>query len=220
MATKNSINNKAGDMTIDPGSSGDSYTQFSINGTGEFRVGVDDDAGDSFKISQGSALGSNDFMVITAAGEITHPLTPAFSGEVYQVDMQNVTGDGTAATCEYEERFDQSSDFTTTTFTAPVAGRYWLGGFTWKNDLTSSHTSEELYIVTSNRTYKIFQNPYAQVQGGSDQGAFGFVGVLADVDASDTVTMVNKVSGGSKVVDIGYNDGATVRGALTGYLAC
>lgn len=47
MATKNSIGNKSQDLTLDPGASGDSFVQFDINGTGKFRVGVDDNAADS-----------------------------------------------------------------------------------------------------------------------------------------------------------------------------
>jgi len=220
MSKINSINNKSSELTIDPGVSGDSALQFSINGTAEFKIGVDDTDSDKFKISVGGALGTDDVFVVTENGEITKPKQPAFNGEAFQTPGANATGDGTAFTVEYEEQFDQGGNFTSTTFTAPVSGKYWLGGFTWKNDLTSSHTSEELYIVTSNRTYRIFQNPWAQVQGGSDQGAFGFVSVLADMDASDTATMVDKVSGGTKVVDIGYNDGTTVRGGLTGFLVC
>ena len=42
MATKNSLNNKSQELTIDPGASGDSFLQFNINTTGEFRIGVDD----------------------------------------------------------------------------------------------------------------------------------------------------------------------------------
>ena len=42
MAKINAINNQSAELTIDPGASGDSFIQFDINTTGEFRVGVDD----------------------------------------------------------------------------------------------------------------------------------------------------------------------------------
>ena len=67
-----------GAVIVDPGASGDSFIQFNINTTAEFRIGVDDDDGDSFKISQGSALGTNDTFVVTSSGEITIPLQPSF----------------------------------------------------------------------------------------------------------------------------------------------
>ena len=78
MATKNSIDNAVQDLTIDPGATGDSFIQFDINATGEFRIGVDDASGDAFVIAQGSALGTNDTFVMTAAGERTMPLQSAF----------------------------------------------------------------------------------------------------------------------------------------------
>ena len=106
MAKINAINNKSGELTIDPGASGDSFVQFDINGTSEFRIGVDD-TDDSFRISQGSALGTNDTFVMTAAGEITMPLQSAFSAYNSSDDL-NATGDGTSFTCEFDtEIFDQ-----------------------------------------------------------------------------------------------------------------
>lgn len=46
--------------------SGDPYLQFDINGTDKFRVGVDDTDSDKFKVSAGSALGTNDALVIAS----------------------------------------------------------------------------------------------------------------------------------------------------------
>jgi len=77
MAKVNSIDNQSESLTIDPGASGDSFVQFDINATGEFRIGVDD-TDDSFRVSQGSALGTNDTFIMTDAGEKTTPLQPAF----------------------------------------------------------------------------------------------------------------------------------------------
>jgi len=221
MSKVNAINNKSAELTIDPGASGDSFVQFDINGTGEFRIGVDDDASDSFKISQGSALGSNDTFVITASGEITKPLQPTFFGEVGAAFLTNVTGDGTAFNVTYgQERFDLGGDFSSPTFIAPVTGKYLLNAFVLRNDLTSSHVDEEMYITTSNRVYKLFCNPYAQIFGGSDQWNGTKISILCDMDASDTATLYIDISGGTKVVDIGYYDGSTCRGTLNGSLIC
>jgi len=204
MAKINSINNQSGSLTVDPGASGDSFVQFDINATGEFRIGVDDDAADAFKISQGSALGTNDTFVMTAAGENTKPLQPAFSARLAST-LNNVTGDATVYTVVYDtEVFDQNADFNgTTTFTAPVTGRYELMFSAKVEGLTSSHTSGEWIIVTSNRSYSMVINPYAaRATFGGAAEYTNVVYVLADMDASDTATTTITVSGGTKVVDL------------------
>ena len=141
MATKNSINNKTQDLTIAPGTSGDSFVQFDINATGEFRIGVDD-TDDSFRISQGSALGTNDTFIVTDAGEITEPLQPAFLATVTS-QISNVTGDGTLYVLVWDaEVFDQGSNFDgTSTFTAPIAGRYLFEVCVGVGGITSSLVS-------------------------------------------------------------------------------
>jgi len=218
MATKNSINNKTQDLTIDPGASGDSYTQFSINGTGEFRIGVDDDAGDSFKISQGSALGSNDCLVITAAGEVTKPLTSAFLAVVTS-QKSNVTGDNTSYTIVYDsEIFDQNSDFDgTSTFTAPVDGKYHLQtGITLGG--IASQTVGLFYIRTSNRDYLFVQNNPEAVDDGSSQ--FGCsTSILCDMDAADTATTTVTIGNASKVVDVITNGATDPYTWFSGFLA-
>ena len=184
----NAINNKTGDLTVDPGASGDSYVQFDINTTGEFRIGVDDDASDAFKISQGSALGANDCLVITANGEQTLPLQPAFAAYLSVTD-NNATGNGTAFTIGsgnvLTEQFDVGSDFVTTgTFTAPVTGKYFFTVTIKHGNLTGDGTATNilLEIVTSNRSWAREDNP-----GGLGNRGMTF-GVLADMDDSDTTT--------------------------------
>jgi hypothetical protein len=201
MAKINAINNKTGSLTIDPGASGDSYTQYSINGTGEFRVGVDDDASDAYKISQGSALGTNDTFVMTASGERTMPLQPAFLA-VVESTISNVTGDNTVYTVVWDaEPFDQNSDFDgTSTFTAPVTGKYRFECSILMDDLTASHDRSELKIVTSNRTYSS-QNSPGTCRDANDQYS-EYTTVLADMDASDTAYVTITVFDGTKVVDI------------------
>lgn len=183
--TQNSINNNASSFTIDPGASGDSFVQFDINATGEFRIGVDDDADDSFKISQGSALGTNDTFVMSAAGELTMPLQPAFNA--YQdASITNATGNGTQyqfGSTALTERFDQNGDFNVNgTFTAPVSGKYNFGSHA-STSATSSTTNEQR-VTTSNRTYKtsFFRTASA--------ASFGNVqNVTTELDASDTCVM-------------------------------
>lgn len=221
MATKNSINNASGDLTIDPGSAGDSFVQFDINATGEFRIGVDDTDGDNFKISQGSTLGTNDFFDMNPGGERLMTSQPAFSARNTTLDS-NVTGNGTVYTMTFDtEFFDQNADYDgISTFTAPVDGRYDLAFAILVRDIdTGVFTSMRLQIVTSNRTYqpKIF-DPETFVRVGGDN-FMQTAAVFADMDSGDTATCTVTVTGGGLTVDVGSGTG-DVQTNFKGFLAC
>jgi len=205
MAQQNSINNKTSQLTVDPGASGDSFVQFDINSTGEFRIGVDD-TDDSFRISQGTALGTNDTLVVTADGEVTKPLTSAFSA--YSALQSNVTGDGTIYTVTFSggEYFDQNSDFDgTDTFTAPIDGKYLFNMTVQCDGLTSSHTQLFFNLVTTGVTYPgQIINP-AAIKDTSNSYTTYF-SVITDMDASDTATVTLDIRNGTKVVDIPADD--------------
>lgn len=215
MARKNAIDNKSSELTIDPGASGDSFVQFDINATGEFRVGVDDTAADAFKISQGSALGTNDTFVMTAAGERTMPIQPSFNG-IQQSVANNVTGNGAVytlgTTAAFVERFDQGGHFTTAgTFTAPVTGNYHLNAFVELQIPVggSGGKLSSLKIVTSNKTYFVMtlptHNTVTDFHGSSDFLPL-WGSVFCDMDASDTVTITVTDTGGSGNNDDIYGD--------------
>jgi len=200
MATQNTINKKSGSLTIDPGVSGDSYLQLDINGTGEFRIGVDDDASDAFKISQGSALGGTDTFIMSAAGQRTMPLQPCFRVEI-DSDITNVTGDGTAYTVIWDnEAFDIGSNMTTTTFTAPVDGKYLLYANLYMSDVAAGNTTGMIQLVAGGTTYtggtigigKIFSTDFCS----------RYITEIIDLTASDTVTVVATVSGATKIIDL------------------
>ena len=224
MADNNAINNKSTILNVDPFSSSDSWIQFDINTTGEFRIGVDDNAAfpsiDAFKISQGSAFGTNDTFIITAAGEITKPLNPAFLA-VLDSTLSNVTGDGTSYTVVWDtEVFDQNGDFDgTSTFTSPITGRYALNATVMQDGLTSSNDLAYLYFITSNRNYFNNQiNPVAIVDPGGQVSLNS--SVLADMDAADTATVVTRAANTAKVVDLLSNGSADPFNWFSGYLQC
>jgi len=220
VATNNSINSvlELTNFTVDPGASGDSYVQFAINTTDEFRIGVDDDAGDAFKISQGGALGSNDTFIMTAAGERTMPLQPAFLA-IRTSDATNVTGDGTTYTVVYNsEVFDQGGDFDgTSTFTAPITGRYRLEGSALLGDLTSSHNGGFVRINTSNRVYLWQSDPGASRDATTNEYPFTAF-CLADMDSADTATFGLQVVGSTLTVDVTSNGSTDPRTWFSGNL--
>lgn len=222
MATNNALNNTSFPVTIDPGASGDSYMQFSINGTGEFRAGVDDSASDSFKISQGSALGTTDTFIMTANGEATKPLQPAFLA-ITNGKEDGVTGDGTLYTVVWAtEIFDQSGDLSGGTFTAPVTGIYRLNTNIFYDDLTAAHTSSNVRITTSNRTYygnTLNLGVWRVLNTTADQGNVKMES-LADMDAADTAVVQVQVSNGTKVVDVWTVSTGGPRAWFGGSLVC
>ena len=219
MAQNNAVNNTAIELTIDPGASGDSAIQFDINTTNKFKIGVDDTASDAFVISQGSALGTNNTVSISAAGEIREALNPAFLADLAVGNTRsNVTGDGTLYTIVYSGAlFDQNNDFNgSTTFTAPVTGRYRLYGRCYFGGVATSHTLAFTEIVTSNRTYRSKKYDLGNVLQSNQTNYEGLI-VLSDMDASDTAVVKVLMSGGAKVVDI---IAVTARATFQGALVC
>ena len=200
MATKqNAIDRKSQDLTIDPGASGDSWLQFDINTGNEFIIGVDDDAADAFKIAQGAALGGTDTFVMTAAGERTMPLQPAFLAYLGTGD-DNQTGNGViydlGSGNALTEVFDQNSDFNVNgTFTASITGRYLLSATILVDGLTNAMTNEYIQILPSNRRYIYQQNPWNDNAVGT--GASISVTSVTDMDAADTAIVQLRITNGA-----------------------
>ncbi len=192
-------------LNLDPGATGDPHVQFDINGTGEFRIGVDDTAADAFKISQGSALGTNDTFIMTSVGERTMPLQPAFLAFLETTDS-NQTGNGATYTLgsgnALTEVFDQGGDFNTNgTFTSPVTGRYNLA-FNIRFDGMIAADLSQLSVETSNRSFRC-----TTLGGITPSASGGFMildgAVFADMDAADTATFTLFMSGeASNIIDI------------------
>jgi len=216
MAKINSIDNKSSELSIDPGASGDSFIQFAINTTGEFRIGVDDDASDSFKISQGSALGTNDTFIMSDTGERTMPLQPCFLAHINS-DISNVTGDGTVYTAVWDsEEFDQGGDFDgTSTFTAPVTGKYHFVAQINPTGMTSSNNQGYIEIAATGDTYRgnileisnaMYSNTYILM-----------INALIPMTAADTAVLKVMVDGSTKTVGIQGNTGA---GSQNTFFSC
>ena len=198
----------------------DSTGAIQINSTGgALSMGNDNDA-QAINIGTGSAartitignttgasavninIGTGDFTMTSASGtlisqldtgEMTKPLQPAFLATIGSV--LNVTGAGTTfkigTGTAYTEIYDQGSDFNTNgTFTAPVSGRYELTGNIGILGMSSAMTSSFASIITSNRTYAYWQNPFvlATISGSNAGVMYELVTAIADMDAADTAS--------------------------------
>jgi hypothetical protein len=200
--------------------SGNPLVQFEISGANTFSVGLDNSDSDFFKISQGAALGTNDTQIITSAGEVTFPLTPAFLA-TQTIAQSNVTGAGTLFTAIFDtEIFDQNSDFdpVTSVFTAPITGRYVLG-FRLMFTNVSTTTAINWVLNTSNRNYNMKQSRGANeftTAGGEFLSAGG--STLVDMDAGDTASVVPKAEGlAGDTIDTSGNPAQCF---FSGYLQC
>lgn len=119
-------------------------------------------------------------------------------------DKTNVTGNATVYTIVFDsEIFDQNSNFNgTSTFTAPVTGRYQFNCSVNLSGVTASGTFANFTLVTSNRSYRL--DKMGSIGGNIDGGQIIFNGsVIADMDASDTATVTIQTGGeGADVVDV------------------
>ena len=199
------------------GTGDDAWFRTSVDGVLDWSFGVDNDDSDKWKISKNVTLGTNDYFSMTTAGECTMPLQPAFLAYLGTIDT-NATGNGTTYTLgssgtALTEVYDQNSDFNTNgTFTAPVTGRYYLQ-FAVRTNASTSATSIDLQIVTSNRTYRLNENTSSLGSHARN------LSVIADMDASHTATFTISLNGiGADTA--GIVGSATLDTYVSGYLVC
>ena len=135
-------------------------------------------------------------------GVVLTPGQPAFLA--YNAStITNITGNNTQYTGIFgTEVFDQNGDYNgSTTFTAPVTGRYRLSASAGMQGVTSSGTRGRMRLVTSNRTYEYYWNP-ANAETATDAISCCMIDALADMDSSDTATITVLINGeGSNVCD-------------------
>lgn len=199
------------------GTAGDATHQAIVSGVTSWTWGVDNSDSDAFVIAQGTALGTNNIMRSSTAGEINYPLQPAFL--VYlNTTVTDVTGDTTAYTVIYDtEVFDQNGDFdlATGTFTAPITGKYRFDGYGNLIGGTSIGANGiQIRLATSNNTFRATpQLPTNTTAGASP------ISALCDMDAADTaVLQLFATDSGGKVDDAVGLGGGLIRNWLSGKL--
>jgi|TARA_R100001086_G_C11654136_1_gene208251 hypothetical protein len=145
-------------------------------------------------------------------GHVIFPLQSAFSAVRSATQSNLDINAGAQIVIDMAtEIFDQNADYntSTSTFTAPVTGRYQLNFYTYMADVDDDFAYLQLDLVTSNRQYNtIIENV------GSEDGYDNIsISVLADMDASDTAVVKIQGSGGADQLDL-------TQSGFSGYLAC
>ena len=150
-------------------------------------------------------------MTISANDEITMPSQPAFLVKPASLQLNLTVGSGNTVAFG-SEVYDQNGDFASNTFTAPVTGKYQLQTHIFLTNIDSASTEIEIKINTSNRSYQYKTEPDHAFN--SDGNHSFMLSCLADMDASDTATVVITPTGGHTDVDVHTNS------YFSGYLAC
>jgi hypothetical protein len=190
--------------TVGGTTAADPTFQSSVSGTTTWTWGIDNSVttptADPWVLAQGTALGTNNVMSVATSGEINYPLQPSFFATASAVS--NVTGDNTTYTVIFDsEVFDQNNDFDgTSTFTAPVTGRYRFDVKISINGVGVAHTGGSGVLVTSNRSLTSTTVNWGAI-AAANLVRLQFTN-LTDMDAADTATVTIAVSGGTKVVGI------------------
>ena len=196
--------NAAG-MTIASGNTANGYIIFGDSDS-NFQGAIQYDHSSSEMTLVTSAA---DALRISSAGEVTKPLQPAFC--VPAVADTDMTVGGAQAVVFGTERFDLGGDFASNTFVAPITGKYQFNIWLKFDQLTTNSNYIDVRLITSNKTHSFMYSQQSTV------GVHDMVGgsVLADMDASDTVTVAVYIDAGGATIDL-IADGSF----LSGYLAC
>lgn len=162
----------------------------------------------------------NTYIGATANNEVTMPAQPAFLASL-AAGRSNVTGDGTNYVVVWgTEVYDQNNDFdNTSTFTAPVTGRYKFDVNITRGGITSSHNIGQNRIYTSNTGWLPVYEYIGHYATPSTQLSINF-GILADMDAADTCVIHVNDYGAGLTIDVVEGGATDPRSFFSGYLVC
>jgi len=142
-------------------------------------------------------------IAISANGEVTMAAQPSFTAVA--AGQNNETGDRTTYTVEFtSELFDQNADFSTSTFTAPIAGRYALTAHLGLGGIASGHTEGQMYITAGGEAWTQKANNYATLDAASTS-SYMTLNVIADLAATETAVVTIVIGNAAKSVDISTN---------------
>lgn len=142
-----------------------------------------------------------DRMVIDASGNMIMPTQPSFN--VGSAAHTNLATGGVTLVWG-TERTDQGGNFAANTFTAPVAGNYYLSVIIALENVDQASNSIRINLITSNFTYLTRFDP-GQLAGDPATWTLN-LSVIADMDANDTVTVQYLQTAGTAQTDITVNE--------------
>ena len=149
--------------------------------------------------------------IVGSSGQITMPSQPAFQVNPAS-DQSNIAVGSNVTVAFGTEVFDVGANFASTTFTAPVTGKYQLNLSTYFYNLDAASDYYVLAIVTSNRSYAHTIDPGAF---SGDPAYWNLpLSVLADMDANDVAYVTVNQASGTAQTDIATGT------RFSGYLAC
>jgi hypothetical protein len=148
---------------------------------------------------------------VKSDGAVTMPLQPAFLATNTNANQTNFAVGALVDVNFGVEVFDQNADFASSTFTAPVAGKYQFNVNCRLDDMDSASNYYLVRLVTSNRNYT---HIWDSNEFSSDTNYFSLqVSCLADMDASDTAKVIVYQNNGTQqtaVIDASYFSGHLV----------
>ena len=157
---------------------------------------------------------TSNHLVINSAGIVTKPLQPAF------LATKTSTASNAAINTDHTvlfptEVYDQNSDFSSNTFTAPVTGKYLLTASLRLDQVDEAANYYLLGIIGSNRSFREIWNP----GGITDNDSYHNMQVsgLLDMDANDTAIVRFNQNAGNPQVD---QDGNAEMSYFCGHLVC
>ena len=138
-------------------------------------------------------------MAVSSTGVVTKPYQPAFS--VNPLSLQTNMAVASQVTVVFnQEVFDVGSNFASNTFTAPVTGKYQLNLSLRLENMDTASSYYQIRFLTSNRSYLISFD-ISGLSGDPILWSEAF-SVLADMDASDTVSIAYYQASGTAQVDV------------------
>jgi cytoskeletal protein CcmA (bactofilin family) len=143
--------------------------------------------------------GNIEMIQCAVAGEVTMPLQPAFYATPSSAQLNMVANDSNVTVGMGTEIFDVGSNFASSTFTAPVTGKYQLNLSLYMTSVDTAASYVAVGIITSNRNYiNIVAPKYASDPAYLTQN----ISTLADMDAGDTAYVYYQQSGGTAQTDV------------------
>ena len=161
----------------------------------------DSDNGEIRFYTAASGSDVSEKMRIDSTGAVTKPLQPAFLVKP-STQQDNINGDGSDVDVAFgSEIFDNNADFASSTFTAPVTGRYFFTVSLRFENADTASAYVQIYLKTSNRIIKSIQS--TNVFSGDIPYLHVHMTSLSDMDANDTCKIQLQLEGsGASQADV------------------